>query len=95
MGRVHGRSVQTRPKHDIKKFEENNYEKGPPVTNSEVRKAINELASGKSPGADEIPIKLLKDADNEITTMTAVCNTIWDKGISPNRWKQSIHVLLP
>ncbi|GFR87614.1 endonuclease domain of the non-LTR retrotransposon LINE-1 [Elysia marginata] len=77
MEKVHGRSVQTRPKHDIKEFEENNYEKVPLVTNSEARKAINELASGKSPGADEIPIELLKDVGDEIiTTMAAVCNAI-------------------
>ncbi|GFS12913.1 endonuclease-reverse transcriptase [Elysia marginata] len=85
----------------LKKFEENNYEKVPPVTNSEMRKAINELASGKSPGADEIPIEILKDVGDEMittitaATITAVCNAIWDKGVWPNRWKQSIYVLLP
>ncbi|GFR98055.1 endonuclease-reverse transcriptase [Elysia marginata] len=78
------------------KLEENNYEKVPPLTNSEVRKAINEIASGKSPGADEIPIVLLKDVDDEmITTMTAVSDAIWDKGTWPKGWKQSIYVLLP
>ncbi|GFS08901.1 RNA-directed DNA polymerase (Reverse transcriptase) domain containing protein [Elysia marginata] len=44
---------------------------------------------------DEIPLELLKDVGDEMTTMTAVCNAIWDRGVWPNRWKQSIYVLLP
>ena len=45
---------------------------------SEVKCAFKELASGKSPGDDEIPIELGKDVEGEAATVTTrVCNHIW------------------
>ena len=63
---------------------------------SEVRCAFTELASGKSPGDDEIPIELGKDVEGEaVTVTTRICNHIW----RPCRWSkrrnQSVYISLP
>ena len=74
----------------------NEYVEEASITKEEVRKAINSLSNGKSPGSDELPIELFKNLEEEaIEVLTAVCQQIWIKGVWPERWKESVYIPIP
>ena len=59
-------------------FTEEIHEKEPAILHSEVRSALKEIAAGKTPGSDEIPIELIKElGENAIPILTDLCNKIW------------------
>lgn len=75
---------------------EREYSKEPMVLESEVRWAIKELANGKSPGVDDIPIELIKVAGDEaIQVLTALCQLVWKNNTWPKDWKRSIYIPIP
>ena len=72
------------------------YEDEPTILESEVRWALGQLANGKAPGVDNIPIELLKAAgeeDNQV--LTGICQRIWATKTWPNEWKRSVYVTIP
>ena len=53
-------------------------EKEPPILESEVKRALSDIAQFRSPGSDNISIELLKIADQAmVKTLTLLCNRIW------------------
>ena len=67
-----------------------------PVLREEVEEAIRSLPIGKSPGADNIPAELLKQGGDElVTTVTSICQKIWETKQWPTEWTQSLIIPLP
>ena len=65
----------------------------PPVLKSEVEQAIRLLANNKAPGADGIPIELIKQLGTAgAEVMYSLCQMIWSTGKWPSQWKQSIYI---
>ena len=61
----------------------------PSISESEVDRALKELANGKAPVIDNIPIELFKVGGKEVTaTITKICNKIWETTEWPKQWKQ-------
>ena len=53
-----------------------------------VERAIKALNNSKSPGADRIPVKILKDAMNLVSKpLTLEYNASLERGIFPQIWK--------
>ncbi|KAG1652592.1 Craniofacial development protein 2 [Nymphon striatum] len=75
------------------KFVGEDHEEEPNITKNEVSRAMDELANGKSPGFDDIPIELLKNVDQSINVMTAICQQIWKTGKWPMKWKESVYTI--
>ena len=48
-----------------------------PVLREEVEEAVRSLKAGKSPGVDTVPFELLKNGDEGITVLKAICQKIW------------------
>lgn len=66
------------------------------ILRSEVERAVKELKAGKSPGVDNIPAELLKaGGDTTIDILHQICNNIWETGIWPSPWTQSLIITLP
>src|ERR1043165_6319637 len=60
---------------------------------AEVEWAITQISDNKAPGADEIPIELIKAAGEGITKeITTLCNLIWEKEEWPKEWGKSIFI---
>ena len=58
---------------------------------SEVESGIRALHIGKSPGFDNIPAELLKFGGNILITIcTDIFNKIWETGIWPSDWTNSL-----
>src|SRR3984885_12786373 len=69
------------------------YEKEPNILLAEVEWAIEQLKDNKAPGADGIPIELIKAAgDGIIKEITTLCNLIWEKEDWPKDWEKSIFI---
>jgi len=67
----------------------------PNVLDSEVRSALKEISNGKSAGPDNIPIELLKAAEEDgIRAITTLCQKIWTTCEWPEDWKKLTYVLL-
>ena len=76
-------------------FEEREYEQEPIVIECEVRRALKELANGKVPGANGIPIELLKVVWLEvINILRAICTQICSRIVWHKRLKQSVYIPL-
>ena len=59
-----------------------------PVSVGYVERAIKALNNSKSPGADRIPVKILKDAINLVSEpLTLIYNSSLERGIFPQIWK--------
>ena len=62
----------------------------------EVQEAVCTLKDGKSPGMDNAPAELLKNAGPELTRIfTAICKRIWETKEWPKEWTQSPIIPLP
>ena len=61
-----------------------------PVLRRKAEAAVQSLKKGKSTGVDSIPAEVVKAGrEDVITTLTAICNKIWQTGEWPARWTQS------
>ena len=71
-------------------------EKDPPITLDEVVEAVRKLKKGKSPGADNIPAELIANAgDTSCKLLWKICNEVWEKGIWPRAWTESLIITIP
>lgn len=62
-----------------------------PFTEQEVTTAIHKLKVGKTPGPDGLAVEFFKNTCNESTNLlTQIFNAIFDTGIFPKIWGQSI-----
>ena len=53
-----------------------------------IVKKIKKMRDNKSPGVDGIPPKLLKEIDEQISTLLAkLFNLSLEEGIAPSEWK--------
>ena len=58
--------------------------------------AVKSLKKGKSAGIDNIPAELVQAGGEAlITTLTTICNKIWQTGEWPTPWTQSLIITLP
>ena len=84
---------------DTTKFEEfltRDFTREPSISESEVIRAMKEVANGKATGIDNIPIELFKAGGNEaIAMITKICNRICETTEWPRPWKQSIYIPMP
>ena len=67
-----------------------------PILRNEVEAAVQPLKKGKSAGVDNIPAELVQaDGEDVITTLTTICNRIWQMEEWPTLWTQSLVITLP
>ena len=58
--------------------------------------AAKSLKKGKSAGVDDIPAELVKAGGEDIiTTLTTICDKIWQTGEWPTLWTQSLVITRP
>ena len=58
--------------------------------------AVHSLKKRKSAGVDNIPAELVQEGGEDvITTLTTICNKIWQTGEWPTPWTQSLVITLP
>ena len=54
------------------------------------------MKKGRWAGVDNIPAELVQAGGEDIiTTLTTICNKIWQTGQSSNPWAQSLVITLP
>ena len=54
------------------------------------------LRGGNSPGIDNIPAELIQNGGQDtISTLTIICNKIWEIGEWPTPWTKSMIITLP
>jgi len=64
-------------------------------TSEEVKRAILKLKNGRVPGADGLPLGLLKCAvDSVVEPLLKIFHLVWKTGIVPADWRDSIIVSL-
>ena len=67
-----------------------------PILREEVEAAVKSLKKGKSAGIDNIPAVLVQaGGEAMITTLTTICNKIWQTGEWPTPWTKSLIITLP
>ena len=67
-----------------------------PMLHREVEAAVQSLKKGKSAGVNNIPAELVQaDGEDVITTLTTICNKIWQTGEWKTPWTQSLVITLP
>ena len=67
-----------------------------PPTANEVKSAIDNMKSGKAPGADGVSAEMLKAGGDVITeTLTEIFKEIWEEEEIPVDWKTGLIVKLP
>ena len=67
----------------------------PDLLKSEVRKALEEVASGKAPGHDNVTTEMWKFlAEDGLDTLHQLCQAVWKTTIWPSDWKKSIFIPL-
>ncbi|KAI8434260.1 hypothetical protein MSG28_012354 [Choristoneura fumiferana] len=67
----------------------------PNIMRDEVRAAIKHLKCNKAMGCDEIPIEVFKAmGESGVDVLFTICNKIWETGIWPDDWSQSIFIPL-
>ena len=67
-----------------------------PFIRKEVEAAVQSLRKGKSAGVDNIPAELVQaDGEDVITTLTTICNKVWQMEEWPTLWAQSLVITLP
>ena len=61
-----------------------------------VEAAVQLLKKGKSAGVNNIPSELVQAGEEDvITTLTTICNKIWQTGEWPTPWTQSLVITIP
>lgn len=66
------------------------------ILREEVEAAVKYLKKGKSAGIDNIPAELVQaEGKALITTLIIICNKIWQTGVWPTPWTQSLIITLP
>ena len=66
------------------------------ILRSEVEEAVKMLKKGKSAGVDNIPGELVQaGGEDMISVLHKICNKIWETGIWPKEWTQSLIITLP
>ena len=66
-----------------------------PILCKEAEAAVQSLKKGKSAGIDNIPAELVQaGGEDVITTLTTICNKIWQTGEWPTPWTQSLVITL-
>ena len=64
-----------------------------PPSTAEVRCAIQQMSSGKSPGADSIPPEIYKHGGEQLLCrLTKLCERIWDQEAVPQDFKDAMIV---
>ena len=67
-----------------------------PILRKEEEAAVQSRKKGKSAGVDNIPAELVQaGGEDVITTLTTICNKIWQTGEWPKPWTQSLVITLP
>ena len=67
-----------------------------PILRKKVEAAVQSLKKGKSAGTDNIPAELAQAGGQDvITTLTTICNEIWQTGEWPTPWTQCLVIILP
>ena len=67
-----------------------------PIRDEEVKKAIQKMKNGKSPGIDNINAELLKESLSHSTLeLTSLFNRIISEQEVPTDWKRSLIVKIP
>ena len=67
-----------------------------PIRRREVEAAVQSLKKEKSVGVDNVPAKLVQESgEGVITTFTTICNKIWQTGLRPTPWTQSLVITHP
>ena len=67
-----------------------------PILRREVEAAVQSLKKGKSAGVDNVPAELVQaGGEDVITSLTTICNRIWQTGEWPTPWTQSLVITLP
>ena len=65
----------------------------PPILREEIEWCLKALSNHKSPGIDNIPTEMIKAAgESGIAALHKLCNSVWNTGIWPKQWKQSVYV---
>ena len=73
-----------------------NTEDDHPIFHKEVEAVVQSLKKGKYAGVDNIPAELVQaGGEDAITTLTTICDKIWQKGEWPTPWTQSLVITLP
>ena len=66
------------------------------VTQEEVKQIIIKMPSGKAPGLDKIPLRVIKDCLSAILTpLTSIINASFTSQVYPSRWKKAEVVPIP
>ena len=66
-----------------------------PILRREVEAAVQLLKKGNSAGVDNIPAELVQaGGEDVITTLTTICNRIWQTEEWPTPWTQSLVITL-
>ena len=66
------------------------------ILRSEVEEAVKMLKKGKSAGVDNIPGELVQaGGEGMISVLHKICNKIWESGIWPREWTQTLVINLP
>jgi exonuclease III len=77
-------------------LELDDYELEPDILDSEVKFAMEQLANGKAPGHDGIPIECFKAIkEDAVKILTKFCQQIWKTQKWPQDWKTSIFIPIP
>ena len=67
-----------------------------PITEAEIRKAIQALKNSKAPGIDAITAELLKaDLPTTLTSLKNLFLHIWDKEEVPSQWNKGLIAKVP
>ena len=62
-----------------------------PITEHEVRTAIQKMKRGKSPGEDELPVEILKaGGDDTIQQLTRLFNLVYRREVAPLDWQRGL-----
>jgi exonuclease III len=70
--------------------------KEPPPLKGEVAKAMEALNLGKAPGADDVPIELLRFGGSKaLDVMHRICEDVWETGEWPTDWGLSTFIPIP
>ena len=98
MARIHRRIVQ-KDLHDPDNHDDVITHLEPDILECEVKWALENIATSKAGGGDEIPVVLFQilkdDAVKVLTYSDSVCQQIWKTQQWPRDWKRSVFIPIP